>query len=161
DSDMTVQSDGKVVVVGDGNTQFAVARFNADGNIDTSFGDGGSKMLDSMAARGVALQPDGKIIVVGRSGSVSAPQFGVARFNPDGNLDGSFGSGGVVATAIGNFSNASRAAVQADGKIVVGGADDSGFDVVRYNASGSLDTSFGNQGIAHVPNNPSANSASV
>jgi uncharacterized delta-60 repeat protein len=160
---VAVQSDGKIVVAGHTSTpksifdDFVVARFNADGSKDTSFGTGGMTITDFAGltdqAHGVAIQPDGKIVVAGFAtrGSVTFADadFAVVRYMSDGTLDGSFGSGGKITTNIAgpaDFANA--VALQSDGRIVVVGrvAPDGGsnpdFGVVRYLTDGRLDPSF-------------------
>ncbi|MEH2256222.1 delta-60 repeat domain-containing protein [Nostoc sp.] len=104
----------------------------------------------SDTAYGVAIQTDGKIVVVGETYN-SNGNFAVVRYNPDGSLDSSFGNSGK---AIADFANqtdrAYSVAMQSDGKILIAGITynnnqvDAGF--VRYNSNGSLDTSFGNGG---------------
>ena len=102
-----------------------------------------------------ALQPDGKILVAGASYNGSGYDFSVVRYNTDGSLDTSFDGDGVVTTVVGsNSSFAHGITLQADGKILVSGYAISGstndYAVVRYNADGSLDTSFDGDGIATV-----------
>ena len=164
---VAVQTDGKIVVVGyatAGNTEeFALARYNADGTLDTSFGDSGQVMTDvgisGSNATGVALQKDGKIVVVGYAVNNSGTNYDFAcvRYNTDGKVDQSFGDGGKVMTSVGQGDGkANSVAVQSDGKIIVAGSvyfgdvtvagsvyvGDSKFAVVRYEASGKLDMSF-------------------
>lgn len=152
-----VDSAGRVVVVGDSwaDSSVAITRFNADGTPDASFGTGGT-IAPTFSADGpdqlyaAAIQPDGKILVAGSFES----EFGLARFNADGSLDRSFGTGGVVMTAIsGDASSTSPdvicgLVVEADGKILVAGDTDSSIALARYNANGSLDGTFGRRGIA-------------
>lgn len=128
------------------------------GRLDTSFsGDG--KVSTSVAgdddANDVVVQPDGKIVVVGRTdlgGGGAAFDFFVVRYNTNGTLDTTFGTGGIVTTDFGNIDSVQSVALQADGKIVVAGATDpvgavtSDFAVARYNANGSLDTTFDGDG---------------
>jgi uncharacterized delta-60 repeat protein len=151
---VAIQGDGKVVAAGLGNFagpgtgDFALARYNPDGSLDTSFGSGGKVTTDFGgfdAASAVAIQPDGKIIAAGRSGS---GDFALARYNPDGSLDSSFGSGGKVTTDFGGFDSAFGVALQADGKIVAAGqgASSGDFALARYNPDGSLDPTFGSGG---------------
>ena len=136
--DVAVQADGKIVVVGlttssvTFNDDFALARFNADGTLDTSFGSGGKVTTDFFGsvdqARRVRIMPDGKILVAGSAVKVlssisSVRHFALARYNPDGSLDISFGSGGKVDEAAGaSFSLARGMAFQSDGKIMVAGS---------------------------------------
>lgn len=153
---MAIQPDGKVVVTGlsdaSGNFDIAVARYNTDGTLDASFGTAG-KVLTGFSQSSddqgfaVALQPDGKIVVAG----VSSSAFALARYNSNGVLDGSFGSGGLVTTSFGGtFSEALAVAIQPDGKIVALGISDANgdfdFALARYNANGTLDSAFGNAG---------------
>jgi uncharacterized delta-60 repeat protein len=151
-ADVVVQPDGRIVAVGVAGSDFGIARYNADGTLDPTFGTGGLVTTDfggSDQANGVALQTDGKIVVVGPLQS----QIGVARYNPDGSLDSTFGSGGKVTTdSTPSFDGAFDVAVSGT-KIVVGGGTGlypfgaCDFQLVRYNADGSLDSSFGGSGI--------------
>src|SRR5207245_5340246 len=133
---------------------FALARYNADGTLDPSFG-GGGRVLTNFAGRdeasALALQSDGKIVVAGFSGAGGRQDFAVARYNPDGSLDPSFGSGGRVLTDFGGDDEAAALALQSDGKIVVTGfsfSDAGGSDIAlaRSNPDGTLDASFGSGG---------------
>jgi uncharacterized delta-60 repeat protein len=152
-SAVTIQSDGKIVAAGrGGGGDFALARYNVDGSLDATFGSGGRVTTNFGgfdSALGVALQADGKIVAAGGGGSGS--DFALARYNADGSLDVSFGSGGTVTTNVTAFEAATAAAVQSDGKIVTTGSTfSSGFQqfaLIRYNADGSLDTGFGAGGI--------------
>lgn len=158
---VALQSDGKLVAVGNvgdpfGNNAFGAVRFNPDGSLDSSFGSGGLAMAtfyywEQADARAVAIQPDGKIVV----GGSAAGQFVLARFNPDGTLDGTFGSGGIARPA---FGHAYTVTLQGDGKIVEAGQDLSGFEleVARVNADGSPDGSFGSAGTATMNFLPTA-----
>jgi uncharacterized delta-60 repeat protein len=126
----------------------------ADGDLDSTFGSGGKVITDfsgrSNGANAIALQADGRIVIAGSALSAAGPpDFAVARYNSDGSLDASFGSGGRVTTDFaGRSDNAAALTVQPDGKILVaGGADMAGtqidFALVRYNSNGSLDSTFG------------------
>jgi uncharacterized delta-60 repeat protein len=138
-----IQSDGKVLALPGGN----IARYNTDGSLDTSFGSAG---IANYGGNAGALQSDGKILLASGSGSGG---FGLERLNSDGSLDTSFGNQGVVTTSFLASTAATQIVVQSDGKIVLagGGGVKSGnlygaFELARYNANGSLDTSFGQQG---------------
>jgi len=146
---MAIQADGKIVVVGRGGG-FAVVRYNTDGSLDTSFdGDGIVSTQvggDLSEAFSVAIQADGKIVVVG-SGFGG---FGVVRLNPNGSLDTTFNGTGIVITPVNTDGVAWAVAIQPDGKIVAAGqSGGSGYDfaLVRYNTNGSPDTSFDGDGI--------------
>ena len=138
------------------NNDFALARYNADGSLDTTFDADGKVTTDFVggerddAAMAVAVQADGKIVVAGYTTAPATLDFALARYNADGSLDTTFDGDGKahhrpsasVATTVPTAS-----AVQADGKIVVAGyldpaGGDHDFALARYNADGSLDTTF-------------------
>src|SRR4026207_1851182 len=140
-SSVVVQPDGKIVVAGGAFPlftflgDFKVVRYNRNGSLDTSFGDGGIVTTIFPAgsyAFDVALQADGKIIAAGtvfvdfNPGDSSDTDFALARYNPDGTPDGTFGTGGQVTTDfLGNEDDAFSVLIQPDGKIVaVGSAND-------------------------------------
>ncbi len=167
---VAVQADGKAIVAGFGittvasGTDFMLVRHLRDGGLDASFGTGGKVSTAfnngsrSDEAQAVAVQPDGKILVAGSSDQgASGYDFALARYNADGTLDTSFGSGGRVITSFGNGADKAYALlVQADGKIVLAGDSDQGasgsdFALARYNADGSLDAGFGNGGKVLTP----------
>ncbi|MBW4690325.1 MAG: DUF4347 domain-containing protein [Lyngbya sp. HA4199-MV5] len=165
---ITLQPDGKILSTGavgsSSSSVFALTRYNLDGSLDTTFGNGGKVTTDIYTpptsypygndADGgitVLVQPDGKIVVVGGTTNVqrAAPDYALIRYNSDGSLDSSFGNGGKVTGWIGGYANSvSNAFLQADGKIVVAGDNtysrSGDFFLVRYNSNGSFDTSFGN-----------------
>lgn len=153
-SGLVVQGDGKIVAGGGAGPpdRFTVVRYLADGTLDPNFGHEGiaSTAVGGWSGAGqVALQPDGKIVVAG----VSDNKFAVVRYGIDGSLDSTFGEGGAVTTSIGDTASAGAVALQPDGDIVVGGsasfhgagADD--FALARYTPNGTLDATFGNQGV--------------
>ncbi|MBV9956849.1 MAG: hypothetical protein JO360_00455 [Acidobacteria bacterium] len=169
--DMAVQPDGKIVAVGFTtyvnssnivDTNFALARYNPDGSLDGTFGSGGKVSTDfnntDDVAYAVALQPDGRIVVVGSTLSIpysGSPDFAVARYNSDGTLDNTFGSGGKVTSDFETTDNAAKAVViQPDGKIVVGGyavvhhpfSWDQDYALIRLNGDGSFDNTFDGDG---------------
>jgi uncharacterized delta-60 repeat protein len=152
--DVAIQSNGKIVVVGAGGAstaaRFAAARYNSDGLLDTTFGTGGKVVTFfgiSGNAEAVAIQSDDNIVLAGWVGGTST-DFAIVRHNPDGSLDNSFGTGGIVRTDFGNFESAKDVKIQSNGKIIVvsrtGSLSDNGdFAVARYNPNGTLDSSFG------------------
>ena len=145
---VVIQSNGKIIAAGKGYPSgFALVRYNIDGTLDAGFGSGG-KVLTAIngGATAVAIQGDGSIVAAGYFYNGSGYDFAVARYLVSGTLDLSFGSGGVVITAVGSGFGASGVAIQADGKILVAG----GSYLVRYNFDGSLDTFFGNNGIVYT-----------
>jgi len=163
---LAIQPDGKIVAAGvsfggDATRRFCVIRYKPDGGLDASFdGDGivtlniGANQRDTAYA--VALQSDGKIVVVGSSSSqvvtdtarVPSNDFGVVRLNPDGSPDTGFGMDGAVITNFGHGVDIAYAvALQPDGKIVAAGHSTNGsnndFSMARYNSDGSMDKAFG------------------
>jgi uncharacterized delta-60 repeat protein len=156
---MALQPDGKILLAGtcdgDGNVRFCLVRFDGDGSLDSGFGFfggiSGRITTGDDNARAVALAPDGKIVVAGDCFSSAQFDFCVARFLPNGAFDDSFSLNGKVVTDVtGGKSIATAVAVQSDGKVVVAGHcgpdNDRNFCVVRYTASGALDTTFSDNG---------------
>jgi uncharacterized delta-60 repeat protein len=175
-SAVMVQPDGKIVVAGTvdfnpdvpgSGLDFALARYNASGTLDGSFGKGGRVVFDFFGsfdqANGAVLQPDGKIIVVGSASYDSLNQdigFALARFNTDGSIDFGFGTGGKQITDFfGAGAKANGVVLQPDGKFVVAGtASDSAtrptatdIALARYNSDGTLDSGFGSGGETAIP----------
>lgn len=175
-SALMLQPDGKIVVAGTvdfnpdvpgSGLDFALARYNSNGTLDGSFGKGGKVVFDFFGsfdqANSAALQPDGKIIVVGSASYDSANRdigFALARFNTDGSIDFGFGTGGKQITDFfGAGAKANGVVLQPDGKFVVAGtASDSATRPVatdvalaRYNPDGSLDPAFGTGGETAIP----------
>ena len=166
------QPDGKIILSGmvdtgtrsfpDDQMDGAVARLNANGTVDTTFGTGGRTVRDLSGAskhdyiRGVVLQPDGKILNVGYSRG-SNYDFLLWRLNPNGTNDISFDGDGKVTTAFGTGDDKARAVgLQTDGKILVVGSTVVGtyaqWVVARYLPSnGALDTSFNGTGFKIIP----------
>jgi uncharacterized delta-60 repeat protein len=151
---IALQSDGKIIVAGEANADLAVARYNSDGSLDTSF-DGDGKVVTSInlfdSAYDVVIQADGKIVAAGETGNGTNSDFAVVRYETNGALDSLFDSDGIVTTAIGGSDEiASSLSIQAGGKIIVGGFSSNGtnddFAVARYEPSGALDSSFGTGG---------------
>jgi uncharacterized delta-60 repeat protein len=151
---VAVQPDGKIVAVGsaDFQNEFALARYTTDGSLDASF-DADGKVTTSFtgdhdSAHDVAIQADGKIVAVGTAGFES---YALARYESDGSLDPSFGGDGkVLSDLTGGRDVAYAVAIQANGKIVVAGRSAGArgrFALARYESEGSLDTSFGGDGI--------------
>jgi uncharacterized delta-60 repeat protein len=143
---MAVREDGKSVVAGyvivGGRSQFALARYNADGSLDATFDYDGKATTDfggdTAASYSVVLQEDGKILVAGMAHK-GVNQFALARHNADGSLDATFDGDGKATTNFGgNGSAAHSLAVQGDGKIVAAGcALESGvlkFSLARYDS---------------------------
>ncbi|MFI8963933.1 calcium-binding protein [Streptomyces sp. NPDC053493] len=156
-SGMAVQPDGKIVTAGYGFTletsgDFTLVRYNTDGSLDPTFGGDGIVTTDfeqtNDEARGLALQPDGKIVVVGGSTNWGGTgTWAAARYLPNGDLDTSFGADGtgkaVVDIDVDAIETALAVAVQPDGKIVLGGESIGNWSLARLDSAGILDTTFG------------------
>src|SRR5262249_28382805 len=149
---------------------YLVARLNTNGTLDTSFGSGGIVFTQLGTSTStdrpfdLSIQKDGKIVVAGQSSYGVSRAFGLVRYNvgvagqPDGSLDNTFGSGGIVLTP--TTFDLDDMALQADGKIVVvaqsAGSSGDNFQMARYNVGvagqpdGSLDSTFGSGGIATI-----------
>lgn len=167
-SDVTVQSDGRIVVVGQFDA-YGLLRYNQDGSPDQSFGQAGRVVG---YANVIAIQTDGKILVDGSffdsfgPGGLVLSDFGVVRYNADGSLDTGFGASGMAKAGVsGRDERATGIVVQADGKIVLAGNSDllsivgeGNGDVVRagdfalasFNPDGSLDADFGDGGVVRT-----------
>ncbi|MCA3749091.1 MAG: hypothetical protein IN808_08140, partial [Rubrobacter sp.] len=157
---IAIQGDGKIVVAGSSGGDFALARYRANGNPDTTFSGDGRLTTDfgsaSDVAYGLALQADGRIVAAGQT---SQSDFALARYNPDGTLDETFdGAGGngngKVTTELGSSEGVKDVAIQQDGRIVVAGytvdyaqGTDYNFALARYDSSGALDATFSGDGV--------------
>ena len=173
---VVLQSDGKIVVAGfseDGssNYAFAIARYDTDGTLDNSFGSGGEVRTQIVGGNGkhdlsfdVVIQPNGKIIVAGLSTATTGVAIALVRYNSDGTLDANFGSDGTVRTPVRYFDHASYVRIEPNSEITVGGIgvdyqfSESSytwswpnygdvFEVIKYNSDGTIDNSFGTNGI--------------
>ncbi len=176
---VTTQADGKLVVVGRSSAattgaDFSLARYNADGSLDITFGTAGRVVTDFAGredeARAVVVEPDGKIVVAGASAPTgttvhntpAGSEIALARYNADGTLDTTFGQGGRVLTdggGTGPVYAANSILVKPDGTVVIAGAGRNqnvqqfvNYAVAaRYAIDGSLDPAFGTGGLARVP----------
>ncbi len=157
---LAIQPDGAIVVGGwafDGTGfDFALARYNGDGTLDTTFGDGGLVTTDVATGDdfglGVVIQHTGKIVVSGTAFNGTTFDFAMTRYDADGTLDPTFGSGGKVLTDFGSSDEEIRdVALQADGKMIALGetvnAGGVAFALARYDADGAVDTDFGIGGL--------------
>jgi uncharacterized delta-60 repeat protein len=171
-SAVVVQPDGKLVIAGSAVTgvadarkliDFALARYNPDGSLDPTFGQGGkvtTNFIDGTdRAEALVLQPDGKLVAAGLAYIEVAADprndrtgFGLARYNPDGSLDSTFGQGGKVISDTPDLDRAAALVLQPDGKLVAAGtavgADRNAppLALARYNPDGSPDPAFGTGG---------------
>jgi uncharacterized delta-60 repeat protein len=171
---VALQEDGKIVAAGTANQhRFAVARYETDGTLDTTFGGDGMTTANLVPGQGfevandVAIQADGKIVAAGEAGAMSREissrsrrtaepgSFAVVRFHDDGSLDTGFGGDGSVQTSFSRRIDRARGvAIQTDGKILAIGSagekafgdSDVRFALARYEPDGSLDDTFGGDG---------------
>jgi uncharacterized delta-60 repeat protein len=154
---VTVQADGRILVAGYSYTNtykqnFCLVRLNTDGSLDTSFDSDGKLIVpvgsSDSEAYGMTVQPDGRIVVVGRALVNGNWDASVIRLNSDGTLDTTFDNDGKWILPLGTGNDvASRVSVQPDGRIVVAGnaGDENStnrYALVRLNADGSMDTTF-------------------
>jgi uncharacterized delta-60 repeat protein len=171
---VVLQSDGKIVVAGDSNngndSDFAVARYNSDGTLDTSFSADGEVITDFGGedyGTSVAIQSDGKIVVAGYGSSGGPEDFAIVRYNTDGSLDTSFDTDGKLLIDFGRYENGKALAIQTDGKIVLAGNSVAGgglaanINLVRLNTNGSLDTTFDSDGKVTTDIGPNDDALSI
>jgi uncharacterized delta-60 repeat protein len=176
---IAIDASGRIVAAGGSHTNttatppwfaFSVARYNADGTLDPSFGGDGT-VLTSVGAycdwgRAVAIDARGRVVVAGLSSMLngtfcpSKASFALARYNPDGSLDRTFGDDGTVVTPMGGESWGNAVGIDGHGRIVVagmntvdtgGGAANESFAVARYDPDGHLDATFGAGGRVLTP----------
>jgi len=154
--DVKILNDGRILVVGAANNEqdFGLVMLKSDGNLDKAFGDGGKVVTNFSGtdyAQAVAIDAQGRIIVVGNGGD----DVGIARYTSSGVLDSSFGSGGKQRVNFGGVDSARDVVVLPDGKILVVGAanNEQDFGLVRLNANGLVDKTFGTRGDGTVTTN--------
>lgn len=150
--DIAIREDGKIILAGESDGVFAIARYNTTGSLDGSFGSGGVVTTDFGAedrAVSVVIQDNQNLVVAGGTGD----DFALARYLPDGSLDTSYGTGGIVTTDFGKRESIQTIALQPDGQIVAAGfTRNTGFPgetraaLARYTVSGALDTTFDSDG---------------
>jgi len=161
---LLVLPNGRIVAAGAagvlgriGLTDFGLARYNPDGSLDASFGDGGKVSTDlggEDRINAMVAAPGGRLLVAGRGSAEEDADFALARYNTDGSLDRTFGAGGIVMTDFGLDDQARALALQDDGTVIAAGVTRStqdqfvtGLALARYRPNGSLDRSFGVDGI--------------
>jgi len=159
---LTLQPDGKIVGAGLAQAtptpftfDFAVVRYDTEGNLDEDFGTGGKVMTDFASdskdqGRGVVVQSSGRIVVAGQTEMGSVSSVALAGYKPDGSIDNTFGFGGKVITTTLGPSAANCLLLQPDDKLVIAGftvGSTVDFAVLRYFSSGLLDPSFGLGGV--------------
>lgn len=156
---IAIQPDGKIILAGftetipdQSFTSIALARYMPDGNLDSSFGNSGKVTTDlgeQSSVTDIVLQHDGKILIPGNTARLTTfepLQNFIMRYNPNGSVDGGFGnSGKLIVNELGRLA---ALVLHPDNKMIVAGSSTSGdFALVRYNSDGSLDTSFGSNGL--------------
>ena len=165
-----LQPDGKILLngnryFGDTNNDFTILRYDTGGTLDNSFDGNGVAApnfngFSDDYAYDMALQPDGKIVMVGSTAPTTTinkqlpSDLALMRFNTNGSLDPTFAGNGTLVVRFQNVSESANAVViQPDGKIVIGGflnnpvTGGDEFLLMRFNANGSLDTTFGTSGL--------------
>ena len=156
---VVIQNDGKIVVVGTTdhkpNADIVLIRYNENGSLDYSFGFGGIVITDINSAmdigKSLVIQSDGKLIVAGFTHVVNNFFMTLLRYDSYGELDPTFGNSGIVITDINGRRGKMDLVMQNDGKIILVGPseveDSHHFTVLRFNNNGSLDKSFGYNGV--------------
>ncbi len=154
---IAVQPDGKIIAAGSSREssqkRFTFVRYNQDGSLDDTFGNNGVAIFTpnniyGNFIMGVEILPDGKIVGGGYvyDGSVASPA--IIKLNEDGSLDETFGDGGMVFDSYSGHSvQVEQMKLQNDGKIVLAGYYDTQIMTLRYNADGTIDQSYGNNGL--------------
>jgi len=167
DHSAAIQDDGKIVIAGSFNNgsdfDYAVVRYDTSGNSDTDFGVKGDGIVvtpigtSNDFANSLAIQDDGKIVVAGdyRENSDKL-NIALVRYDPNGTPDNTFGVNGIIKKSIGSVNDfVFSAAIQDDGKIIAAGSsavfNDYDFTLVRFNVNGSIDSTFGINGIVTTP----------
>lgn len=164
---LAIQSDGKIVACGSNYNgainQIALARYTLEGVLDASFGNNGI-VLTSIGTNfqdqknSVILLNNGKILVSSGNGNAfTGYDFAIVRYNADGTLDSSFGTNGIILTDVNLYRNL-PVSIQLleDNKFIIGGfinnlgtGNLSNFLIVKYNENGTLDTTFGSNGVVN------------
>jgi uncharacterized delta-60 repeat protein len=161
---VTIDAQGRIIVAGEtwtasNDDDFALARYNPNGSLDTTFSGDGKVTTpigtDSDSANGVAVDSQGRIVAAGESSGPPSDAFAVARYKPNGSLDTTFSGDGKLRTTIGSDSDGAAVAIDSQDRVVVGGSSDDGssnwaFAAARYNPNGSLDTSFSSDGTVRT-----------
>ncbi|MEJ7848137.1 MAG: FG-GAP-like repeat-containing protein [Pyrinomonadaceae bacterium] len=161
---MAIQSDGKLVLVGttafatdpsDNNqTDIMIIRYNVDGSLDSTFAGSGKLIVAfpnfSESAKVITIQPNGKILIGGYLYNGQNDDFLMMRFMPNGMLDDTFGTGGLVTILSNGSDMITSLALQPDGKILAGGFKAGISVLLRYNSNGSPDSTFGGSGSVNA-----------
>ncbi len=161
---VAVQPDGKIVVAGsvsppfegEGEGGVGLARYNADGSLDTGFSGDGKAVVVGISGglgMGLVLQPDGKLVIAGYAPEDFTTKLALARLDPDGSLDTSFSGDGIEVSDVGDFYTPVALERADDGKLVVLAFDEnlSDYSVLRYTLAGALDPTFDGDGVRLDP----------
>lgn len=161
---VAIQDNGKIIVAGitlDSLSEyFSVVRYNTDGTLDSLFGSGGKVSTyvgpwnpDNPTVN-VVIQNDGRILIAGNVVNSGYWNFELVRYDSTGNLDNTFGNGGIVSTTLGmSLDGAQAMKIQPDGKIILAGSSIinlpsySDFALIRFNTDGTFDNTFGTNGV--------------
>lgn len=154
-----VQSDGKILVAGTAGTpstyQMAVARYNEDGSLDTSFGNDGTLRFPVGSVKSfvmdMAQQTDGKILLAGRTWDNVTGDFAVVRLNEDGSFDDTFGTNGIFRIETAETEASEAMALLDDGTILMVGYQNDNLAVAKITSDGIMDTTFGMNGWVVLP----------
>jgi uncharacterized delta-60 repeat protein len=149
--DITLQTDQKIVEFGYWGLISVIKRWNTDGTLDISFGTGGEVLCNGMGEfKAMNILPNDKLILAGKSYGSQSYGPAVVCIDLYGNLDQSFGNGGICAIPDTTFDLLFFSALQSENKIIVLGHNYDGnrFIIARINADGIIDSSFGLNGIA-------------
>ena len=160
-NDIVVQPDGKILAAGRTitgvNEDFALVRYDSDGSLDNTFGTNGRVATEigpnTDMLKTVLLQPDNRVIAAGYASNGKNLDFALARYNTDGSLDNTFGTGGKVLAGLGSDDHAGGVVIRSNGSVLVGGSAQGDFAATRYLSSGTLDVGFHFDGIATFPVN--------
>ena len=152
-TDIKIQTDGKILLAGNGmlgdSSDFLLIRYNTDGSFDTTFGNHGITVTDFSGAldqaKAIAIQTNSKIVVAGNS----RHSYLMARFDPDGSLDDTFGENGKVITGIEgtNTYNCGSLEMYPDGSFLLAGSAGYSGVVIKYKSNGGIDSTFGQDGV--------------
>ncbi|MCB0748645.1 MAG: hypothetical protein KDC90_14385, partial [Ignavibacteriae bacterium] len=152
---LALQNDGNLIVAGysynGSNRDYTLVRYKTNGFIDNAFGTNGIVTTpignSDDEIKSVIIQSDNKIVAAGNSFNGTNYDFSIARYDPTGILDNTFGTDGKVITSFGSLgSGITSIAIQSDEKIIAVGSSYNSFAIARYSSNGDLDNNFGSNG---------------
>jgi uncharacterized delta-60 repeat protein len=161
---MVLDSQGRILLAGySTDAGFALARYTAEGLLDSSFGNQGliiTPIGSHARARAISLDSTGHVLLAGYSYNGNDNDIALVRYQTDGSLDTSFGSDGIVNTNLGStYDEAHALVLDSSGRLVVGGSWGSGLVAIRYKPNGDFDWTFGTDGISLISITNSTNGA--